>query len=42
MKHETVDGKVVVSADYEMKEVSAKLALTYTINNQELLKLPRK
>lgn len=42
MKHETVDGKVVVSADYEMKEVSAKLALTYTINNQGAIKVTQK
>ena len=42
MKHETVDGKVVVSANYEMKEVSAKLALTYTINNQGAIKVTQK
>lgn len=42
LKGETVDGMAVVSAEYEMKAVSAKLTLTYTINNQGAVKVTQK
>ena len=39
---EMVDGIAVVSAEYEMKQVSAKLALTYAINNKGAVKVTQK
>ena len=42
LKGETVDGMAVVSAEYEMKAVSAKLTLTYTINNEGAVKVTQK
>lgn len=42
LKGENVDGMAVVSAEYEMKAVSAKLTLTYTINNEGAVKVTQK
>ena len=42
LKGETIDGMAVVSAEYEMKAVSAKLTLTYTINNEGAVKVTQK
>ena len=42
LKGETVDGLAVVTAEYEMKAVSAKLTLTYTINNEGAVKVTQK
>ena len=42
LKHEMSDGMVVVSAEYEMKSVSAKLNITYTINNVGAVKVTQK
>lgn len=42
LKHEMQDNRVVVTAEYEMKEVSARLALTYTINNAGAVKVTQK
>lgn len=42
LKHEMQDNRVVVAAEYEMKEVSARLALTYTINNAGAVKVTQK
>ncbi len=42
LKGETVDGLAVVTAEYEMKAVSAKLTLTYTINNEGAVKVSQK
>lgn len=42
LKAEMVDGIAVVSAEYEMKQVSAKLALTYAINNKGAVKVTQK
>ena len=36
------DGQVVVNAEYEMKNVSAKLNLTYVINNKGAVKVTQK
>ncbi|WP_348798845.1 glycoside hydrolase family 2 TIM barrel-domain containing protein [Flavobacterium adhaerens] len=36
------DGFVVVKAEYEMKELSSKLSLTYTINNEGSIKISQK
>ena len=36
------DGQVVVNAEYEMKSVSAKLNLTYVINNKGAVKVTQK
>lgn len=36
------NGQAIVSAEYEMKNVSAKLALTYTINNKGAIKVTQK
>ena len=42
LKHETKDGQVVVSAEYDMRNVSAKLYLTYTINNRGAVRVNQK
>lgn len=42
LKHEMQGNRVVVAAEYEMKEVSARLALTYTINNAGAVKVTQK
>lgn len=42
LKHELVDEKVKVEAEYEMKSVSAKLYLTYLINNVGEVKVTQK
>lgn len=42
MKHETVDNQLVVSTEYDMKNVSAKLYITYTINNNGAVKVNQK
>lgn len=42
LKGEMADGMAVVSAEYEMKKVSAKLLLTYTINNEGAVKVTQK
>ena len=42
LKHYTVNNLVVVSAEYEMKNVSATLHLTYTINNVGAVKVRQK
>lgn len=42
LKHETKEGQVVVSAEYDMRSVSAKLYLTYTINNRGAVKVNQK
>ena len=42
LKGETVDGLAVVTAEYEMKAVSAKLTLTYIINNEGAVKVTQK
>ena len=39
LKWENADGQVVVRADYEMKEVSSQLHLTYVVNNQGAVKV---
>ena len=41
-KWETVDNQTVVRAEYEMKNVSAKLDLTYVINNKGAVKVTQK
>lgn len=42
LKHRTDNGMVVVSAEYDMKNVSAKLLLDYTINNKGAVKVSQK
>ena len=42
LKHETKEGQVIVSAEYDMRSVSAKLYLTYTINNRGAVKVNQK
>ncbi len=42
LKHEMVDGLVKISASYEMEKVSAKLYLTYLINNKGAVKVTQK
>ena len=42
LKHETKEGQVVVSAEYDMRSVSAKLYLTYTINNRGAVRVNQK
>lgn len=42
MKHETVNNQLVVSTEYDMKNVSAKLYITYTINNKGAVKVNQK
>lgn len=37
-----VDNQAVISAEYEMKQVSAKLYITYTINNQGAVQVNQK
>ena len=39
---ENKDGQIVVYADYDMKSVSAKLNLTYVINNKGAIKVTQK
>ena len=39
LKNESVNEQIVVSAEYEMKDVKAKLYLTYTINNKGAVKV---
>lgn len=42
LKHETINHQIVVKAEYDMKAVSAKLNLTYTINNAGAIKVTQK
>lgn len=42
MKHESVNDMIVLSAEYDIASVSAKLYLTYTINNQGAVKVTQK
>ena len=42
LKHETKEGQVVVSAEYDMRSVSAKLYLTYTTNTRGAVKVNQK
>ena len=42
LKHESKDEQVVVSAEYEMQSVHAKLYLTYTINNVGAVKVTQR
>lgn len=42
LKWENADGMVVVRASYDMKKVSAKLDLTYVINNKGAVKVTQK
>ena len=42
LKHESVNEQVTVSAEYDVKKVSAKLYLTYTINNKGAVKVTQK
>lgn len=42
LSHDVVDGMVVVSAEYEMKSVSAKLNIEYTVNNVGAVKVTQK
>jgi beta-galactosidase len=42
LTHRTEDGKVVVTAEYEMAAVSAKLHLTYTVNSAGAVKVTQK
>lgn len=42
MKHESVNDMILVSAEYDIASVSAKLYLTYTINNQGAVKVTQK
>lgn len=41
-KWESKDGQIVVYADYDMQKVSAKLNLTYVINNKGAVKVTQK
>ena len=42
LKHELLNGQVIVSAEYDMQKVSAKLYLTYIINNEGSVKVNQK
>ena len=42
LNHDVVDGMVVVSVEYEMKSVSAKLNIEYTVNNVGAVKVTQK
>ena len=42
LSHEMREGMAVVSAEYDMRNVSAKLFLTYTINNQGTVKITQR
>ena len=42
LKNNIVDNQAVISAEYEMKQVSAKLYITYTINNQGAVQVNQK
>lgn len=42
LKHKIVDNMIEVKAEYEMNDVSAKLYLTYLINNQGAVKVTQK
>ena len=42
LKHETANEMMVVAAEYDMEKVSAKLYLTYTINNEGAVKVNQK
>lgn len=42
LNHDVVDGMVVVSAEYEMKSVSSKLNIEYTVNNVGAVKVTQK
>ena len=42
LRQESVDDQVVVSAEYEMTKVFAKLYLTYTINNEGAVKVSQR
>ncbi|MDL2210993.1 DUF4981 domain-containing protein [Bacteroides sp. OttesenSCG-928-M17] len=39
LKHESVDNQVVIRAEYDMPSVSAKLKITYTVNNKGAVKV---
>lgn len=38
-KNETVNNQIIISSEYDIKNVSAKLYLTYTINNKGAIKV---
>lgn len=42
LKHNTTHDQVIVTAEYKMKKVAAKLFLTYTINNEGAVKITQK
>ncbi|MDR0657421.1 MAG: DUF4981 domain-containing protein [Mediterranea sp.] len=42
LKHESADGRIIVNAEYDMPSVSAKLSLTYVVNNQGAVKVTQK
>ena len=42
LKNNIVDNQAVISAEYEMKQVSAKLYITYAINNQGAVQVNQK
>lgn len=42
LKHESKDNQVVVSSEYEMKNVYAKLYITYTVNNKGAVKVTQR
>lgn len=42
LKDATADGMVTITAEYDIKAVSAKLALTYVINNEGAVKVTQK
>ena len=42
LKHEMQDGMAVVRAEYDMRNVAARLILTYTINNVGVVKVEQK
>lgn len=42
LKNETVNNKVIISAEYDIRNVFAKLYLTYTINNKGAVKVNQK
>ena len=42
LKHEAQDGRIVISAEYDMRHVGGKLSLTYTINNKGAVKVNQK
>ena len=42
LQQRIVDQQAIIEADYELSEVSAKLSLTYTINNEGAIKVTQK